>query len=262
MLGLRSRSRSSSSWLAVAGGRVAALPALLGVDQVLQLAPVQEDAAAVGALVDADAAALVGAHEALALGADEVGCHWDRLLAGRGSSLGRAGDHREPGGGPEQAGARGEHQELGPLDVAQPLQPGRAPAGRLDQLDHPVGVGPTRPAAAPPARTGRSGRGGGRAPRAASAAAPWPARAAARPGRPRPTAPRTAPAARRAPPPARRRGRHPGRAASTAGAARSRRRTARPAAPRRPPRPSRPPGRRGRPAPAGAPASRRTGRGR
>src|SRR4029453_219547 len=63
--------------VAFAGRRIAALPALLGVDQALQLAPVQEDAAALGALVDGDAAALVGAHTALALGADEVGrgCH-------------------------------------------------------------------------------------------------------------------------------------------------------------------------------------------
>jgi len=66
--------------VAVAGARVAALPALLGVDQALELAPVQEDAAAVGALVDGDAAALVGAHVALALGTDEVGCHRIALL--------------------------------------------------------------------------------------------------------------------------------------------------------------------------------------
>src|SRR5215216_3178835 len=59
--------------VASARRRMAALPALLGVDQALQLAPVQEDAAALGALVDGDAAALVGAHAALALGADEVG---------------------------------------------------------------------------------------------------------------------------------------------------------------------------------------------
>jgi Zn-finger nucleic acid-binding protein len=40
--------------VAVAGCRVAALPALLGVDQALELAPVEKDAAAVGALVDAE----------------------------------------------------------------------------------------------------------------------------------------------------------------------------------------------------------------
>src|SRR5829696_4641135 len=60
--------------VAVAGGRLAALPALLGVDQALELAPVEEDAAAVGALVDGDAAALVGPHEPLALRADQIGC--------------------------------------------------------------------------------------------------------------------------------------------------------------------------------------------
>src|SRR5829696_1145832 len=125
--------------VAVAGGRLAALPAVLGVDQALELAPVEEDAAAVGALVDGDAAALVGPHEPLALRADQLGAKVDRLLV---SSLGSARDHREPRGGPEQPGGRRLPEQLGPLDVAQPLQPGRAPAGRLDQLDHLVGVGP------------------------------------------------------------------------------------------------------------------------
>src|SRR5258707_8801360 len=39
----------------------------LGVDEFLQLAPVQEDAAALRALIDGDTAAFVGPHRALAL---------------------------------------------------------------------------------------------------------------------------------------------------------------------------------------------------
>jgi hypothetical protein len=48
------------------GGRVP-VPAPLRVDQVVELAAVQEDAAALAALVDGDAAALVAAHGAVAL---------------------------------------------------------------------------------------------------------------------------------------------------------------------------------------------------
>src|SRR6185369_9782280 len=44
----------------------------LGADQELQLAAVEEDAVAGGALVDRDAVARVGAHRALALGTDQL----------------------------------------------------------------------------------------------------------------------------------------------------------------------------------------------
>src|SRR6266487_5244647 len=47
------------------------VPVPLRVDQVIELAPVQEDAAALPALVDGDAAALVAAHGAVALGTGE-----------------------------------------------------------------------------------------------------------------------------------------------------------------------------------------------
>src|SRR5215510_15105297 len=49
------------------------MPAPLRVDQVVQLATVEEYAAALAALVDGHAAALVGAHGAAALRADEHG---------------------------------------------------------------------------------------------------------------------------------------------------------------------------------------------
>jgi hypothetical protein len=52
-------------------GRPAEVGAL-GADQLLQLAAVEEDAVAGGALVDRDAISRVGAHRALALGADQL----------------------------------------------------------------------------------------------------------------------------------------------------------------------------------------------
>ena len=47
---------------------VGCVPGVLGVHQPLELAAVEEDPAALGALVDVDAVALVGAHRAVALG--------------------------------------------------------------------------------------------------------------------------------------------------------------------------------------------------
>ena len=47
------------------------VPGVLGVDEPVQLAPVEEDAAAVGALVDVDAVALVGAHGSVTLRAGQ-----------------------------------------------------------------------------------------------------------------------------------------------------------------------------------------------
>ena len=52
---------------------VALVVGALRVDQPLELAAVQEDAAAVASLVDLEAAALVRAHRALALGTNEFG---------------------------------------------------------------------------------------------------------------------------------------------------------------------------------------------
>ena len=47
-------------------------PGVLSVDEALKLAAVEEDAATLGALVDGDATSLLGAHGAMALGADEI----------------------------------------------------------------------------------------------------------------------------------------------------------------------------------------------
>jgi hypothetical protein len=67
LIGLRRRITAGSRLLMLA----ALLPGLLGVDQPLELAAVQEDAAALETLVHRDAAALELAHLATALGA----CH-------------------------------------------------------------------------------------------------------------------------------------------------------------------------------------------
>lgn len=50
-------------------------PGVLAIDEALELTSVEEDAATLGALVDMDAAALVGAHVAVAFGAGECGHH-------------------------------------------------------------------------------------------------------------------------------------------------------------------------------------------
>jgi hypothetical protein len=51
---------------------VGAVVGALGGHELLQLAAVQEEALALGALVDEDAVALVRAHQVVALGAKEI----------------------------------------------------------------------------------------------------------------------------------------------------------------------------------------------
>ena len=68
-------------------------PLGLGRDEVLELTPIQEDASALGALVDMDAVALEGAHGTVALGADEI-AHAEILRHGRDSSNSVARDRR------------------------------------------------------------------------------------------------------------------------------------------------------------------------
>src|SRR4051812_32062643 len=53
-------------------GARTAVPGVLGVDEPVELTAVEEDAPAVGALVDVDAVALVGAHRAVAFGTAQL----------------------------------------------------------------------------------------------------------------------------------------------------------------------------------------------